>query len=140
MIIVGVIKKIMITDSNQFFTVSAKILGILSAIFSSIVWIPQIIKLLRTREQGNLSLLMFIMQTPGNAVIILFQVLYRQNWTTWITYVITLAEQSVIVIILIVFTCRDRSNIDSGLQSISEDNILKVHLDESDIDGNISSY
>lgn len=108
MVIVGLVEKIS-QDNTKFFIITAKILGVLSAIFSSIVWIPQIIKLLKTKQQGNLSLLMFIMQTPGNAVIILFQLLYNQDWTTWISYLITLIEQTTIVIILIVFAIRDRN-------------------------------
>jgi hypothetical protein len=50
---------------------------------------------------------MFLMQTPGNAIIIIFQILYHQNWTTWITYVINLAEQGTIVVILLIFMWRD---------------------------------
>lgn len=109
MIIVGLVEKLS-QDNTKFFIVCAKILGVLSAVFSSIVWIPQIIKLLKTQQQGNLSLLMFIMQTPGNAIIILFQLLYNQDWTTWISYVITLIEQTMIVIILIIYSIRDRNN------------------------------
>lgn len=89
--------------AQHFFIISAWILGgIISPICSCIVWIPQIIKLIRTREQGNLSLPMFIMQTPGSVVVMVFQILYHQDWTTWITYVITFVEQGIIVIILIV--------------------------------------
>ncbi len=112
MVIVGLAEKLSPGDSREFFNISAKVLGIISAICSCIVWLPQIIKLIRTKKQGNLSLLMFIMQTPGNAVIIIFQILYRQNWTTWFAYVITLAEQGIIVVILLVFKCRDRTRID----------------------------
>lgn len=112
MVIVGLAEKLSPGDSREFFNITAKILGIISAICSCIVWLPQIIKLIRTRKQGNLSLLMFIMQTPGNAVIIIFQILYRQNWTTWFSYVVTLVEQSTIVVILLVFKCRDRTRVD----------------------------
>ena len=117
MVIVGLVEKLGLSNNNNFFVISAKILGIFSAVCSSVVWLPQIIKLLRTKQQGNLSLLMFILQTPGNFVIIMFQIMYHQDWTTWISYVITLIEQMLIVIILLVFKFRNRKNI----QEISED-------------------
>lgn len=110
MIIVGLSEKLYSHDSSKFFTVSAKLLGISSAICSSIVWIPQIVKLLKTKKQGNLSLLMFVMQTPGNAIIIVLQILYYQNWTTWFCYVITLIEQGIIVFILLIFKYYDKEN------------------------------
>jgi len=93
-------------DSTLFFEWFAYILGIISAIFSTIVWIPQIIQLLKTRNSNGLSLLMFCLQTPGNAMIIILQIIYKQHWTSWIGYVILFVEQLLIVIILIVFKCR----------------------------------
>jgi len=91
-------------DNRQFFAAFAIVLGISAAICSSIVWIPQIIKLLQTRKQGSLSLLMFLIQTPGNLVIIFFQaVMFSQDWSTWITYAITFVEQATIVVLLLLF-------------------------------------
>jgi uncharacterized protein with PQ loop repeat len=96
-----IIEKFTNNDSNVF-DVIAYILGIFSMIASGIVWIPQIIKLIRTQEKGGLSLLMFIIQTPGSAIIIIFQaILNKQNWSTWLSYVFTLAEQLTIVFLLI---------------------------------------
>lgn len=111
MIIAGLSEKI--KNNNLFFSVSAFVLGgIISPCCSCLVWIPQIITLLKTQRQGNLSLVMFIIQTPGNVFIIVFQILYHQNLTTWFTYIILLIEQLSIVIILLVFKYREyRSDI-----------------------------
>ena len=110
MIIVGLTEKY--KENTPFFKISAWVLGgIISPMCSCIVWIPQIIDLIRTQKQGNLSLSMFIMQTPGNAIIIVFQILYHQNFTTWGTYVVSLIEQGMIVIILLIFKYRNRNNI-----------------------------
>lgn len=96
-----IIEKFTNNDTNVF-DVIAYILGIFSMIASGIVWVPQIVKLIRTQEKGGLSLLMFIIQTPGSAIIIIFQaILNKQNWSTWLSYVFTLAEQLTIVILLI---------------------------------------
>ena len=82
--------------------VIAYILGIFSMICSGIVWIPQIIKLIRTKDNEGLSLFMFLIQTPGSAVIIVFQaILNKQNVTTWISYLFNFIEQLTIIIILI---------------------------------------
>lgn len=103
-LIVGLAEKETVNDSRNFFVIFSQVLGILSAICSCVVWIPQIIKLIRTRNQGSLSLLMFIIQTPGNLIIIMFQaVLFKQNWSTWISYVVTFVEQLIILVILLVY-------------------------------------
>lgn len=104
MILVGLFEKV--KDNIEFFQISAYSLGIISMICTCIVWMPQIIKLIRTKEQGNLSLLMFILQTPGNILIIFFQLLYHQSITTWGTYAISFAEQLTIVIILLILKCK----------------------------------
>jgi len=133
MIIVGLSEKLSPGDSRKFFNISAKVLGIISAICSCIVWLPQIIKLIRTKKQGNLSLLMFIIQTPGNAIIIIFQILYHQNWTTWFNYVITLAEQGTIVVILLIIRYKNRRQIDPDffLINSNDENSIPVDLEAS---------
>lgn len=130
MVIVGLSEKIKSPNSTNFFVVSAWILGgVISPICSCIVWIPQIIKLLQTRTQGNLSLAMFVMQTPGNAIIIVFQILYHQSVTTWATYAVCLIEQATIVGILLYFKWRDRNNIINE-ENIDEENIGEENVDE----------
>ncbi len=106
LLIFGLIEKIYF-NNTKFFQIAAYTLGIISALCSCTVWLPQIYKLLKTQESGGLSLLMFCIQTPGNIMIIILQILYRQNWSTWITYLILLLEQGTIVIILIVFKIRE---------------------------------
>ncbi|ARF09971.1 PQ loop repeat protein [Indivirus ILV1] len=109
MLIFGVVDKIYF-GNTKFFQIAAISLGIISAICSCIVWLPQIIKLIQTQEAGGLSLLMFGLQTPGNIMIIILQILYKQNWSTWITYLVLLIEQSTIVIILLIFKYRELRN------------------------------
>lgn len=93
-----------------FFHVFAQILGYTSAACSAVVWIPQIYTLVKTKQIGNLSPLMFALQTPGNVVIIIFQaVLFKQPVSTWITYVITCAEQLVILGLMTAYYIRDRN-------------------------------
>lgn len=106
MVIIGVSDDLYDKNAKSVLKIFAYVMGVLSAILSVIIWVPQIVKLLRTRSQGNLSLAMFLVQTPGNAVIIGLQILYHQSWSTWICYVVVMLQQITIVIILIVFKCK----------------------------------
>jgi uncharacterized protein with PQ loop repeat len=93
--------------AGAFFGVFAGGLGVSAAVGSAVVWIPQIIKLLRNQNASGLSLLMFVSQGIGSIIIVIFQaVLYHQNWTTWLAYVFSFVEQATIVVILIVFRYR----------------------------------
>lgn len=104
-----------------FFQVFAQILGYASAVCSAIVWIPQIYTLILTKKSGNLSPIMFALQTPGNMVIIIFQaVLYRQPVSTWITYVITCIEQLIILGLIIAYYIRDRRAQESMVRELEE--------------------
>lgn len=126
MVIVGVTEKEVSSDSRHFFSILARIMGITSAIASFFVWIPQIVKLLRTKQQGSLSLAMFLMQTPGNIMIIVLQILFRQNWTTWITYIVILVEQLTIVIILLVLKYKKNKEVNVSTLEVEETNFLIV--------------
>lgn len=139
MVIVGLSEKLSNSDSTSFFKISAWLLGgVISPICSCIVWLPQIIKLIRTRKQGNLSLAMFIMQTPGNAIIIVFQIMYRQSFTTWGTYVVSLIEQGIIVVILTIYKWRDQhqnemTDIETGDSESEQEDSLFDEDSESDL-------
>jgi uncharacterized protein with PQ loop repeat len=108
------IEKITYNDVNVF-DIIAYVFGIISLICCSIVWIPQIKKLIKKRKDEGLSLTMFIIQTCGNVITVVFQaILDHQNWSTWLPYVFNFFEQLIIVIILIVLKCINwkRSKID----------------------------
>lgn len=98
-------------DPN-FFPIFAEVMGYTSAVANGIVWIPQIISLYRAKHTQNLSFGMFIMQTPGNLIIILFQaVIYKQPVSTWITYLFTLIEQTIILIMMIYYWRKNKNSI-----------------------------
>ena len=91
-------------NPSKFFFVFANILGYTSAICNGLVYIPQIYTLLKAQNNGSLSILTFALQAPGNLIIIIFQsIIYLQPVSTWIIYVITLIEQSIILILMIRF-------------------------------------
>ena len=86
-----------------FFKPFADILGYSSAVMNSLVYIPQIYILYKNKSGGNVSMLMYIVQTPGNLVIIIFQIMFNSPVSTWITYVIVLIEQFIILFLLIYY-------------------------------------
>ena len=96
-------------DQNLFFRVFAEVLGYFSAVFNCVAWLPQIYTLIKLGESNNLSPWMFALQTPGNVIVIIFQaVLFSQPVSTWITYLITCVEQTLILIIIVVYHFRDK--------------------------------
>jgi uncharacterized protein with PQ loop repeat len=99
-VMVGLIYRHQDPIKTEFFLISANFFGVLAAITSCIVWVPQLIQLYKTKDQGSLSLTMFIMQIPGNVLIIGLQLLYNQEWSTWAAYVVQLIEQSLIVVLI----------------------------------------
>ncbi len=95
-------EKFLNSHSEKFFYIFANVLGYSSAVCNGFVWLPQIFTLYVNKNNGKLSIIMFALQTPGNLVIIFFQsVIYLQPISTWITYVITLIEQSIILFLMI---------------------------------------
>lgn len=97
--------------NSSFFFIYEKVLGISSAILNGIVYIPQIYSLLKTQSAGSVSLLMYALQTPGNIFILIFQAILAQNpITTWITYLLVLIEQSIILFLLILFKLREKEH------------------------------
>lgn len=106
--------------NNSFFTGYANVLGIMSAIFNGLVYIPQIYLLLKNGHNGNLSLLTYCIQTPGNFIIIIYQAIISLSpLTTWVTYLIVLIEQTIILIIMI-----------SNILKNSETTNRKIELNE----------
>ena len=83
---------------RNFFQIFADVLGYSSAVCNGFVYLPQIYLLYKEKDSGSLSFLTFIIQTPGNVVIIVFQaVIYNAAVSTWITYLIVFVEQSIIL-------------------------------------------
>ena len=96
-----------IAENNKFFVSFSKILGICSAVMNGLVYIPQIYILLREKESGSVSIFTYLLQTPGNLFVIIYQaVIYSVPVTTYITYVISFVEQLIILCILLYYECR----------------------------------
>ena len=124
MVIIGIFEKNFAQNSSYFFSIAAIMLGIISALCSCLIWIPQIIKLIKHKDPRGLSLLMFFLQTPGNIMIIILQILYKQSWTTWISYLVLFIEQATIIVILLVLKWRSRNVQPIIFDVIEEDNGL----------------
>lgn len=101
-----------VKQQEEFFIVLAKALGYTSAIVNSVVYLPQIAELYKQKQVGSNSFLMYILQTPGNAIIIIFQaVIYHGHISTWITYAIVFVEQLIVLLLMIYYHYRPRKDI-----------------------------
>jgi uncharacterized protein with PQ loop repeat len=94
-------------NNIDFFVVYANVLGIFSGIANGFVYIPQIYTLIKNKNNGNISILMYVLQTPGNIINIIFQILYDSPISTWITYAICLIQQSIILVLMMWFYFRE---------------------------------
>jgi len=100
-----------------FFEIFAQFLGYTSAVCNAAALLPQIYTLLKTRRFENLSPVMYGLQIPGNIITIIFQaVLFSQPVSTWITYVISCIEQTVVFVLIIYFSCKDDYESNSTLE------------------------
>lgn len=94
----------------HFLILFADVLGYTSAIISCLVYLPQIFYILKIKSRGNLSIITYALQTPGNIVIILFQaILFRAPLSTWITYVIVAIEQTIILFLMLYYRHQNNS-------------------------------
>lgn len=130
-----------IENNNTFFQTYEKVLGVSSAVLNSLVYLPQIYVLLRDKNNGNVSILMYALQTPGNLFLIVFQILFGNPITTWITYLVVLFEQLTILVLLLFFhfSKADFVNYEENLkfdEKEQEDEIFK--FEENDFEEDLN--
>jgi len=73
--------------------------GIIAAVALFIQGLPQIYTTYKTKEAGSLSVATLALQAPGALVVVYFQgfVNPNGNWTTWLPYMVTSCQQSVLI-------------------------------------------
>ena len=104
-------------NNRAFFRIYQEVLGIASAVLNGLVYLPQIITLLKNKEIGSNSIIMYALQTPGNLLIIFYQaIMFRVPISTWLTFVIVFCQQLIILIILIYLHFKKKRE-DQRLQS-----------------------
>lgn len=80
----------------------AEILGIISLVYTSIIWIPQIIVTWKTMKTGSLSYLLILGELFGSFTVLIYQsVLEKEHWTTWISEVAVFLEQLILISLFI---------------------------------------
>jgi uncharacterized protein with PQ loop repeat len=97
-IVLGIICSVFHKDSHEALILG---LGIISIICTIFLWVPQIYTLIKTKTNGSLSIWLFILQIPGNLLMIILQLLYKQDWTTWCPYLVSSIQQIIIIIVMI---------------------------------------
>lgn len=89
---------------NSAFTLFADVVGVAAAIVTVVTWIPQIYKLIRTRNSSELSLILVLTHVFGALIAIIFQaVLNHESWSTWVSTVVLMVEHSFLLLLMIVF-------------------------------------
>ncbi|CAG8760239.1 19850_t:CDS:2, partial [Racocetra persica] len=77
-------------------------LGVMSTIFASIQYFPQIIRTWRRKSVGALSIPMMLIQTPGSFLFV-YSLAIRPGtrWTTWFVFLVTGCLQGTLLIMCI---------------------------------------
>jgi len=90
----------------------ASALGIISAIITIAVWMPQIWTTWKLKDPGSLSIWMLLLQMPGALLVVYFQgIVNGGDWTTWVPYVAQAVQQTVLILLWAWFRitrCRTR--------------------------------
>lgn len=82
---------------TEHYDIFSNILNIASAIFSVLMWIPQINTTLMFENEGTLSLLSLGFHAMGCLLVIVFQLLEQEPFTTILPYIIALGCEGWIV-------------------------------------------
>lgn len=100
--------------ANINFTISnKKFISVSWIVFSNIlltIWYLQ--------SGGQLSLTMLAVQMPGAVVVSYYQgVLNHADFSTWAPYVLTAIQQVILIVMLVIFMCRDKRKNRRSMQS-----------------------
>ncbi len=102
----------------------AEALGGVASVSNMLQWLPQIFSTLRSGKVGSLSILMLALQVPGGLAVVIFNtVVEPSSITTWGPFVLSAAQQFVLLVICLVFSVRDyrEKNKEVGNVSSSEE-------------------
>jgi uncharacterized protein with PQ loop repeat len=93
--------------ADSILGIYGKVIGIISAIVVVVQWSPQLYTTWKEGEAGSLSIPMLLIQLPGSLSTVYFQAfLDRGDVTTWGPYMVTAIQQSILIVMCLVFWCK----------------------------------
>lgn len=98
-----------------------KTLGYMSGVATLFIWVPQIWTTFRTNNGGALSLPMLLIQGPGSAATVYFQIDSKQDFTTWVPYALCGIQQTILIIMLLYYQIRDWINPPNAFEVVNGD-------------------
>lgn len=111
----------------------------MASLATLVMWLPQLLHTFRARDGGNLSLVMLLIQMPGNLASAFFQAIVEQNGvTSFGPYLVSAIMQFALIMMIIFFYCkkRRRKPVTSDTEadwSSSEDDDEETSLLQTDI-------
>jgi len=107
--IIGILFIIFFGSNSQIVVDYAFTLGIIASLANIVQWTPQIIKTFRDKNVGSLSIIMLLLQAPGSFLVVYFQAIeYHSNVSTWLTFLITGIQQSILLILCIYYEIQNK--------------------------------
>ena len=112
---------LIIISSKTHHDMVADIFNICSGILSVAMWIPQLLTTYREKKAGSLSLLSVASHAMGCLMVIVFQLLEKEAFSTIIPYIIALLCESWIVYYCLLNIKRDKPLIEIDYTSLDHD-------------------
>lgn len=122
-------------------------MGVISSLATLIMWIPQVLYTYRARDGGSLSVLMLMIQMPGNLGSAFFQAIVEQtSITTYGPYLVSALFQLALILMIVFFYFRklrhykpvNTEDTDADWASSSDDDVTEDELETTSLISRIS--
>ena len=91
--------------SRRLFMISVKLIGIIASIFTAFSLIPQLVKMVKEKKAGNISLLMLVILFGGLALWIYYGVMVKDN-----IIIISNSVSILLNMVILFFTLKFKNN------------------------------
>lgn len=113
------------------------VFGILAALVTVVIWLPQIYTLLRWREIGELSLAFLLFETIGAILVLAYQATefgISDGWTSWLTGLVQVVELLILVSIYVAIRLKSRKTDETPdvIEFIGEDTEMSVFSEDKE--------
>ncbi|GAM22534.1 hypothetical protein SAMD00019534_057090, partial [Acytostelium subglobosum LB1] len=85
-------------------------IGMVSTVITFIQWLPQIYKTFRDKTVGTFSIMMLIIQFPGNVLMTYFLIFVsHESVSTWLSYVSTTLQVAILLVLLLYYHFKNKN-------------------------------
>ncbi|KAL0248098.1 hypothetical protein GEMRC1_003335 [Eukaryota sp. GEM-RC1] len=93
---------------NQLLLHIAYLCGLVSTVINVLQFLPQIVETFNRKSVGSLSPILFLIQAPGAAIMLVFLIISGENISTWLSYFTSATQQFILLFLLSIYGLRER--------------------------------